>query len=135
MKYIKSIFENSEEDYITNYGLTPDDIKDMFVDIQDEGYIVSTNFSKKLFQWNVTGEFQKGDMKFGLQPVIQVRVKKQPMTSRQSWILELSRFLESDLFKETISVAKERLKGFGWKIKDVKIEHDYIIISISKINI
>lgn len=135
MKYIKSIFENSEEDYISNYGLTPDDIKDMFVDIQDEGYIVSTNFSKKLFQWDVTGEFQEGDMKFGLQPVIQVRIKKQPTTSRQTWILELSRFLESDLFRETISVAKERLEGFGWLIKDVKIEHDYIIISISKINI
>lgn len=136
MKYLKKFLENNEDYNL--YGLTPEDVKDMFMEIQDEGWNIRVDFSKKLFQLDQSGLFNKEDFKLGLRPQIKVKIKKIQTsfsTTRQSNLYELSGLLQSELFRETTSVANDRLKTFGWECKDVKIEEDYIIISISKINI
>lgn len=134
MKYLKHIFEDNEYEF---YGLSPEDVKDMFIELQDEGWLVRVNFTKKLFQFNQSGVFNKEDIKLNLKPHIEVRIKRfnERLTSRQTVDLEISELTNSLLFKEVISVAKERLSYFGWEMKDIKREEDYLIISIYKINI
>jgi hypothetical protein len=44
MKHLKKFFENQEEDYIKYYGLYPEDIKDMFIDLVDDGWMVYVDF-------------------------------------------------------------------------------------------
>lgn len=137
MKYLISYFENSENEYTDFYGLYPEDIKEMFLDIQDEGYSVRVNFTKKLFQHNFESPLDKSDVKFGLVPYIEVKIKKNIfgfMTSDEI-NTELYRLTQSDIFKEIIQVANSRLKDLNWKIQDIKREHDYLSISIYKINI
>lgn len=135
MKYIRSIFENTENEYMSDYGLVPEDIKDMFVDLEDEGYRVFVNFTKRLVQFSDTEQLEDDNLRLGLQPLITVRIKKFQPGNRENLLLTLSKLMKSDIFQDTVSVTKDRLRSMNWTIKDVKIENDYIIISIYKINI
>lgn len=136
MKHLKKFYENTEEDFQL-YGIKPEEVKDMFYDIQDEGWTIRVNFSKKLFQHKYSDIFNKDDVQLGLRPYIEVRIKRllERATTRERLEKEMTELTHSDLFKETISVANDRLKTYGWEMKDIKKDYDYISISIYKINI
>ena len=78
MKHLKKFFENQEEDYIKYYGLYPEDIKDMFIDLIDDGWVINVDFKKKLFQYKtlINSPVDDKDLILNLQPVIEVRIKK-----------------------------------------------------------
>ena len=108
MKYLKT-FENSEE---LEFGVVPEDIKYLFTDISDNGWLVNVRFLRKLFDFKHT---DKPILKFGLIPYIEVSISKptpvEQRFNRSQWneIQELKSFTESDEFQEIIEVASLRL--------------------------
>ena len=62
MKYLKT-FENSEE---LEFGVIPEDIKYLFTDISDNGWLVNVRFLRKLFDFKRTNSHPI--LKFGLIP-------------------------------------------------------------------
>ena len=109
MKYLKT-FENSEE---LEFGVIPEDIKYLFTDISDNGWLVNVRFLRKLFDFKRTNSHPI--LKFGLIPYIEVSISKPiPISdrfsrSRYNESQELKSFVESDEFKEIIEVASLRL--------------------------
>jgi hypothetical protein len=132
MKHLKKFFENQEEDYIKYYGLYPEDIKDMFIDLVDDGWMINVDFKKKLFSHLVDK-----DITLKLQPVIEVRIKKNLNPAsyfRRSEIeSELHKLVQSEEMKEIIDVASSRLKDYGLFISMYNMELDYLKILIYKI--
>lgn len=131
MRYIK-YFESSEEiDYINQYGLYPEDIKDIFSDIEDNDYSINVIFKKKLFNLSFNEPFRSDEVKLKLEPFIEVQIRK---LNNEYNSPEMSMdILSTDTFKENISTANMRLKDYGWEIKGIKKEYGCIIISICKI--
>ena len=135
MKHLKKFFENQEEDYIKYYGLYPEDIKDMFIDLIDDGWVINVDFKKKLFQYKtlINSPVDDKDLILNLQPVIEVRIKKNNILNymRRSEIeSELHKLVQSE---EMIDVASSRLKDYGLFIMYNYLELDYLKILIYKI--
>lgn len=109
MKYLKT-FENSEE---LEFSVTPEDIKYLFTDISDNGWLVNVRFLRKLFDFKLKNSHPI--LKFGLIPYIEVSISKptpvEQRFNRSQWneIQELKSFTESDEFQEIIEVASLRL--------------------------
>lgn len=139
MKHLKKFFENQEEDYIKYYGLYPEDIKDMFIDLVDDDWMINVDFKKKLFQHRaiINSPLVDKDITLKLQPVIEVRIKKNLNPSsyfRRSEIeSELHKLVQSEEMKEIIDVASSRLKDYGLFISMYNMELDYLKILIYKI--
>ena len=138
MKHLKKFFENQEEDYIKYYGLYPEDIKDMFIDLIDDGWMINVDFKKKLFQYKtlINSPVDDKDLILNLQPVIEVRIKKNNILNymRRSEIeSELHKLVQSEEMKEIIDVASSRLKDYGLFIMYNYLELDYLKILIYKI--
>ena len=138
MKHLKKFFENQEEDYIKYYGLYPEDIKDMFIDLIDDGWVINVDFKKKLFQYKtlINSPVDDKDLILNLQPVIEVRIKKHNILNymRRSEIeSELHKLVQSEEMKEIIDVASSRLKDYGLFIMYNYLELDYLKILIYKI--
>lgn len=138
MKHLKKFFENQEEDYIKYYGLYPEDIKDMFIDLIDDGWVINVDFKKKLFQYKtlINSPVDDKDLILNLQPVIEVRIKKNNILNymRRSEIeSELHKLVQSEEMKEIIDVASSRLKDYGLFIMYNYLELDYLKILIYKI--
>ena len=138
MKHLKKFFENQEEDYIKYYGLYPEDIKDMFIDLIDDGCVINVDFKKKLFQYKtlINSPVDDKDLILNLQPVIEVRIKKNNILNymRRSEIeSELHKLVQSEEMKEIIDVASSRLKDYGLFIMYNYLELDYLKILIYKI--
>jgi hypothetical protein len=124
MKYLKSFIENNQEiDYINKYGLYPEDIKDMFYDLQELGLIPQSQGEK--------------NFKFNINPFISVVVRKQSNQNMNQRMVEfdLEKLVDSDEFNAIINTTDLRLKDYGWKINHIRKELDHINISICKINI
>lgn len=137
MKHLKKLFENQEEDYIKYYGLYPEDIKDMFIDLVDDGWMVNVDFKKKLSQHSaiINSPLVDKDITLKLQPVIEVRIKKNLfgfMTISEIEI-ELHKLVKSEEMKEIMEVASSRLKDYGLFIRMYNMELDYLKILIFKI--
>jgi hypothetical protein len=130
MKHLKKFFENQEEDYIKYYGLYPEDIKDMFIDLVDDGWMINVDFKKKLFSHLVDK-----DITLKLQPVIEVKIKKNlfGFMTRSEIESELHKLVQSEEMKEIIDVASSRLKDYGLFISMYNMELDYLKILIYKI--
>jgi hypothetical protein len=116
MRYLR-YFESSDE-------LTPEIIKDMFLDISDMDWDVRANKAEKMFDKKTSNTLYAKDLSFldfELVEYFQVKIRKDysHYTSRR-WTLEQKRELEnlinSDTFKEVIEVANDRLNDFGWYI-------------------
>lgn len=136
MKYLRSFFENNEEvDYIEKYGLYPEDISDMFFDLEEMGYSINVNFKEKLIQQSQN----VSNFNFKLEPFISVNVRKQNdsqhLISRRMFQLDIESLIVSPEFIKITEVANYRLKDYGWKINNISIDYDYLVISICKINI
>jgi hypothetical protein len=137
MKHLKKFFENQEEDYIKYYGLYPEDIKDMFIDLIDDGWMVNVDFKKKLFQYKTLIDSPVDDkyITLNLQPVIEVRIKKNlfGFMTRSEIESELHKLVQSEEMKEIIDVSSSRLKDYGLFISMCNMELDYLKILIYKI--
>ena len=138
MKHLKKFFENQEEDYIKYYGLYPEDIKGMFIDLIHDNWMVNVDFKKKLFQYKtlINSPVDDKDLILNLQPVIEVRIKKNNILNymRRSEIeSELHKLVQSEEMKEIIDVASSRLKDYGLFIMYNYLELDYLKILIYKI--
>ena len=107
MKYLK-YFESSE------IKLTEDKIKEMFLDISDMDWNVQVIKTSELNQDSNQGTL----FTFNYVDFFKVRIFK-IQTSRR-WDVEQKREIEnllnSNIYKETIEVANDRLNDFGWYI-------------------
>ena len=141
-----------DETAMKHYGLYPEDVKEMFYDLQDldifpERLRVFVEFKSMLGQ---NGNLMFNDpmstpkMTFQHFPFIEVRVKSDAISvpeygrtqaDRNKIQSLLTKMTEDERFKEVIEVANNRLEDYDWKIektyKDFK--DDYIQIIIKKI--
>jgi hypothetical protein len=154
-------FEDEDEDInesvddetaMKHYGIYPEDVKEMFYDLQDldifpEMLRVFVEFKSKLGQ---LGHLRMNEpmsdkvMQFQHFPYIEVRVKSDsikepayggPMAYSSRIHTELELFKEDERFKEVIEVANNRLEDYGWTIERIikNIVNDYLQIIIEKI--
>lgn len=135
-----------DETAMKHYGIYPEDVKEMFYDLQDldifpERLRVFVEFKSMLGQ---TGNLTFDDpmtapkMKFQHFPFIEVRVKSEKNEEwdrRELQQRELSYMVEDARFKEVLEIANERLEDYGWKIEKTykDFRNDYIQIIIKKI--
>jgi hypothetical protein len=141
-----------DESAIKHYGIYPEDVKDMFYDLEDintfpEKLRISVDFKSKLGQLgNLRMDDIMSDKKVTFQhfPFIEIRVKSDNinvpnygLTQEDRNILqrELTKLKEDERFKEVIEVANAHLEDYGWKIEKITKEflNDYIQIIIEKI--
>jgi hypothetical protein len=126
LKYFESVDDYSE------WSIDPQDIKEMFFDISDLGWIVRATPSKRLRK--VSSEVNL--VEFNFQHYIRLVILK-PFTSteRETIKQELTKLINSQIFEETIKQAEIRLQDYGYYIsptwKNTKIQQ-YIEIEIIK---
>lgn len=141
-----------DETAMKHYGIYPEDVKEMFYDLQDldifpEKLRVFVEFKSKLGQ---LGHLRMNEpmsdkvIQFQHFPYIEVRVKSDaikepahggPMAYKSRIHTELELFKEDERFKEVIEVANNRLEDYGWTIERIikNIVNDYLQIIIEKI--
>lgn len=154
-------FEDEDEDInesvddetaMKHYGLYPEDVKEMFYDLQDfdifpERLSVFVEFKSMLGQnGNLMFDTPMSAPKMTFQhfPFIEVRVKSdgikvpaygRTQADRNRLHTELEKIIKDERFKEVIEVANNRLEDYDWKIEKVykDFRNDYIQIMIKKI--
>jgi hypothetical protein len=136
MKYLK-YFESEEhkEDYIRDYGVTPDDILYLFTDLVDMGWGVKTRFYKKLYKFDIHEPIEDGDIKLGLVPYIEVTITKDwPRFDVSIWQASqyLNQLINSPEYLEMIEVVSLRLSDENLFIQKQYIENKQIHILIYK---
>ena len=141
-----------DETAMKHYGLYPEDVKEMFYDLQDldifpERLRVFVEFKSMLGQ---SGNLMFNDpmsapkMTFQHFPFIEVKVKSDAISvpeygrtqaDRNMIQSLLTKMTEDERFKEVIEVANNRLEDYGWKIEKTykDFSNDYIQIIIKKI--
>ncbi len=141
-----------DETAMKHYGLYPEDVKEMFYDLQDldlfpEKLRVFVEFKSMLGQ---SGNLMFDDpmsapkMTFQHFPFIEVKVKSdgikvpaygRTQADRNRLHTELENIIKDERFKEVIEVANNRLEDYDWKIEKVykDFRNDYIQIIIKKI--
>ena len=141
-----------DETAMKHYGLYPEDVKEMFYDLQDldifpERLRVFVEFKSMLGQ---NGNLMFNDpmstpkMTFQHFPFIEVRVKSDAISvpeygrtqaDRNKIQSLLTKMTEDERFKEVIEVANNRLEDYDWKIEKIHKDfgNDYIQIIIKKI--
>ena len=141
-----------DETAMKHYGLYPEDVKEMFYDLQDldifpERLRVFVEFKSMLGQ---NGNLMFNDpmstpkMTFQHFPFIEVRVKSDAISvpeygrtqaDRNMIQSLLTKMTDDQRFKEVIEVANNRLEDYDWKIEQTykDFSNDYIRIIIKKI--
>jgi hypothetical protein len=141
-----------DETAMKHYGIYPEDVKEMFYDLQDldifpERLSVFVEFKSKLGQ---LGHLRMNEpmsdkvMQFQHFPYIEVRVKSDAISvpeygrtqaDRNMIQSLLTKMTEDERFKEVIEVANNRLEDYDWKIEQTykDFSNDYIQIIIEKI--
>ncbi len=134
MKYLK-YFESvdTDDDYIREYGLTPDDVKFLFTDLIDLGWLVNIRFYKKLYKLDIHEPMKDGDIKLGLVPYIDVSISKDWSRFDVSiWKANqlLNDLINSEEYLEIVDVASHRLSDESLFIQKQYIENKQIHILI-----
>ena len=141
-----------DETAMKHYGLYPEDVKEMFYDLQDldifpERLRVFVEFKSMLGQGGnlmFNDPMSTPKMTFQHFPFIEVRVKSDAISvpeygrtqaDRNKIQSLLSEMTEDERFKEVIEVANNRLEDYDWKIEKTykDFSNDYIQIIIKKI--
>ncbi len=121
MKYLK-YFENLDE-------LTPEKVKEMFLDISDIDWQVQVLKTSELKQDENNGT----NFNFNLVDFFKVRIFK--VYESRRWEIEqkkeINNLLNSDTFNEIIEVANERLNDFGWFIDMNTLSTEFSIITFN----
>jgi len=137
MKYLKT-FEGwemlvpKEEHY---NGLTKEFIEDMFIDVSDDGYNISTFFDKRAI---TTVDKEDGKMVISAIPYIRCTFQKSSNTGldifdQQKQKKELKDYTKSSEFKEMIETTNDRLDDFGWYVSESKVSGYQLRIFIHRI--
>jgi hypothetical protein len=137
MKYLKT-FEGwemlvpKEEHY---NGLTKEFIEDMFIDVSDDGYKISTFFDKRAI---TTVDKEDGKMVISAIPYIRCTFQKSSNTGldifdQQKQKKELKDYTKSSEFKEMIETTNDRLDDFGWYVSESKVSGYQLRIFIHRI--
>ena len=137
MKYLKT-FEGwemlvpKEEHY---NGLTKEFIEDMFIDVSDDGYNISTFFDKRAI---TTVDKEAGKMVISAIPYIRCTFQKPSNTGldifdQQNRKKELKDYTKSSEFKEMIETTNDRLDDFGWYVSESKVSGYQLRIFIHRI--
>ena len=141
-----------DETAMKHYGIYPEDVKEMFYDLQDldifpERLRVFVEFKSMLGQ---SGNLMFNDpmstpkMTFQHFPFIEVKVKSDAISvpeygrtqaDRNMIQSLLTKMTDDQRFKEVIEVANNRLEDYDWKIEKIHKDfgNDYIQIIIKKI--
>ena len=141
-----------DETAMKHYGIYPEDVKEMFYDLQDldifpERLRVFVEFKSMLGQ---SGNLMFNDpmstpkMTFQHFPFIEVKVKSDAISvpeygrtqaDRNMIQSLLTKMTDDQRFKEVIEVANNRLEDYDWKIEQTykDFSNDYIRIIIKKI--
>ena len=141
-----------DETAMKHYGIYPEDVKEMFYDLQDldifpERLRVFVEFKSMLGQ---SGNLMFNDpmstpkMTFQHFPFIEVKVKSDAISvpeygrtqaDRNMIQSLLTKMTDDQRFKEVIEVANNRLEDYDWKIEKTykDFSNDYIQIIIKKI--
>jgi hypothetical protein len=141
-----------DETAMKHYGIYPEDVKEMFYDLQDldifpEMLRVFVEFKSMLGQGGnlmFNDPMSTPKMTFQHFPFIEVRVKSdgikvpeygRTQADRNRLHTELENIIKDERFKEVIEVANNRLEDYDWKIEKVykDFRNDYIQIIIKKI--
>lgn len=140
-----------DETAMKHYGLYPEDVKEMFYDLQDldifpERLRVFVEFKSMLGQGNLmfNAPMSNKVMQFQHFPYIEVKVKSDAISvpeygrtqaDRNLIDRTLNKMIEDERFKEVIEVANNRLEDYDWKIEKTYKDfgNDYIQIIIKKI--
>jgi len=141
-----------DETAMKHYGLYPEDVKEMFYDLQDldifpERLRVFVEFKSMLGQGGnlmFNDPMSTPKMTFQHFPFIEVRVKSDAISvpeygrtqaDRNKIQSLLTKMTEDERFKEVIEVANNRLEDYDWKIEQTykDFSNDYIRIIIKKI--
>ena len=140
-----------DETAMKHYGLYPEDVKEMFYDLQDldifpEKLRVFVEFKSMLGQGDLMSNVPMSNkvMQFQHFPYIEVRVKSDAISvpeygktqaDRNMIQSLLTKMTEDERFKEVIEVANNRLEDYDWKIEQTykDFSNDYIRIIIKKI--
>ena len=139
-----------DETAMKHYGLYPEDVKEMFYDLQDldifpEKLRVFVEFKSMLGQGNLMFNVPMSNkvMQFQHFPYIEVRVKSDAIpvpeygrTQADRNMIQslLTKMTEDERFKEVIEVANNRLEDYDWKIEKIYKDfgNDFIQIIIKK---
>lgn len=135
MKHLKSFFENNEEPVIN--GLYIDDIREMFFDIEDEGYSVKVKLVNVFVNRAKQNETRNRVFKFELVPQFHIEITRNDLEnlSQRQVQFAVESLFNSDLLQETIRVARLRLSEFNLEINQIYREYSQIRIIVSEINI
>lgn len=135
MKHLKSFFENNEESVIN--GLYIDDIREMFFDIEDEGYSVKVKLVNVFVNRATQNETGPRIFKFELVPQFHIEITRNDLEnlSQRQVQFAVESLFNSDLLQETIRVARLRLSEFNLEINQIYREYSQIRIIVSEINI
>jgi len=134
MRYLKT-FETWEflvpKDEQYN-GLTKEFIDDIFVDISDNGFNLSTYFDKRAIS---SVDKESGRMIIGAIPYIWLRCNRMnvetPLSNKPTD--EIKEYIKSYEFKEIIETANDRLDDFDWYVSSTMVQANQIRIFIHRI--
>lgn len=120
MKYLKH-FENND---LT--GITPEQVKEMFYELSDLDWQVNVRESSIL---KTFGDYTKFDFK--MVKYFLVQIFKPNLFASQSILQNL---MNSELFKEMVEIANERLEDYGFYIdkSSISIKFTKITFNIYK---
>ena len=135
MKHLKSFFENNEEPVIN--GLYIDDIREMFFDIEDEGYSAKVKLVNVFVNRAKQNETGNRVFKFELVPQFHIEITRNDLEnlSQRQVQFAVESLFNSDLLQETIRVARLRLSEFNLEINQIYRDYSQIRIIVSEINI
>ena len=132
MKYLK-YFESGEIDHYN--GLTSDFVNDMFVDISDMGFDVKTFLYERSVVINPHSIKRSGiKTEIGIIPYMEIRIRPTLHLGVDSGDIDdkLKNIKDSELFKELIDVANDRLDEYGWYISEELINARFLKIFIHR---
>ncbi len=134
MKYLK-YFESDEIDHYN--GLTTDFVNDMFVDISDMGFDVNTFKYERSVVINPHSVERSGiKTEIGIIPYMEIRIKSTLYDGSRNQLIDndhkLKNIKDSELFRELIDVANDRLDGYGWYISEELINGTFLKIFLHR---
>jgi hypothetical protein len=119
MKWLK-LFE-SFEDY-SQWGITPDDIKECLYEIEDEGWDVNVKFDKKMMSDMVNKE--NSEFEFDIVPCIEIKIIRyyNTYTNNIEESKELEKLKLSETYKDFMHHLLGVLQDGNLYIKEEKVE-------------
>ena len=119
MRHLK-YFENSSKIELNQFNIIPEEIRECFYDIEDEGdWSIIVKFVKKLTNSSIDKSI--GTISMSLIPVIELKIYKKPPLKISA--VEMQEFKKSEIYKNCINLLNGRLLDNNLFIKTDVIEN------------